>query len=211
MEVINEGGTLKSRNIFIADKTIFAKPDGSGGMPIAVYDGNTLKLVNVKVDSLSALSANLGNVDISNANIGTLTVGTSNIDEGAVSGVWFAQKNGFTGASDTLDLVVNHGAKSPRIVVFVSFVLRGQPGTSAESVSLEVEDITNPTTLVNTSVSLPPGGSGVTLSQPQSLVLSRVPPASATSTTFRCTLSGAAGMPNKAANTWVMYAQQLKR
>ncbi len=60
-----------------------------------VFQGGVLYLDQVKVNQLDALSAVLGNVDISAANIGSLIVGTSNLGINSVTG--------FTTASGTVN------------------------------------------------------------------------------------------------------------
>ncbi|MDH0117219.1 hypothetical protein N7379_22290 [Rhizobium pusense] len=57
---------------------------------------------------MSALSAQLGNVDISQAYIGTLTVGTSNIAEGAITGAFTVAGESFT---------VMHGSGAPNVLL----------------------------------------------------------------------------------------------
>jgi hypothetical protein len=86
-----------------------------------VYSGGVLYLDDVRVNSLSALSSVLGNVDISNANIGTLTVGTSNIQPGAITAA--VSVNGSS-------LTVTHGTGSP--IVLILWKSRGTMSTTID-------------------------------------------------------------------------------
>ncbi|WP_337267052.1 phage tail protein [Oryzifoliimicrobium ureilyticus] len=72
-----------------------------------IVDGS-ITAGKMSVNSLDAISANLGNVNISQAYIGTLTVGTGNIQGGAVSDVFFGV--GGNGISGTL---VSIGVNNP--------------------------------------------------------------------------------------------------
>ncbi|MBS4104989.1 hypothetical protein KFZ73_27610, partial [Tsukamurella paurometabola] len=72
-------------------------------------------------------------VNISEAYIGTLTVGTSNIDPGAITVVETATMGDITSDGSSfynLDVTINHGAGSPRILVTgQSYVLDDVGGT----------------------------------------------------------------------------------
>lgn len=77
-----------------------------------VFQDGVLYLDDVRVNSLSALSGVLGNVDISSANIGTLTVGTSNIQPGAITVV---ASNSQGGSENVIEVTLNHGSGAPTL------------------------------------------------------------------------------------------------
>ncbi|MCO4316351.1 phage tail protein [Phyllobacterium sp. 21LDTY02-6] len=87
----------------IADR-IYMMSGGAKRRPF-IFQSGTLYLDDVRVNTLSALSAVLGNVDISNAIIGNLIVGTSNLAFGAVTEM-VTMAGTFTGASSSYDQVV---------------------------------------------------------------------------------------------------------
>jgi hypothetical protein len=109
LELYTTGGVQRSRFAVLADQ--FVVTDGATNTLPMVYEGGVLKLQNIRVNSLDALSATLGNVNISNANIGSLQVGTSNIPVGAISVVAFATNPGPVAFNPvfTLDVTINHG------------------------------------------------------------------------------------------------------
>ncbi len=69
---------------FLADRIYMV--NGANKRRPFIFSGGVLYLDDVRVTSLSALSATLGNVDISNAIIGNLIVGTSNLGIDSVTG-----------------------------------------------------------------------------------------------------------------------------
>lgn len=77
---------------FLADR-IYMVNGASKRRPF-IFSGGVLYLDDVRVTSLSALSATLGNVDISNAIIGNLIVGTSNLGFNSVT-----DKTSYSGGS----------------------------------------------------------------------------------------------------------------
>jgi ribosomal protein S9 len=77
---------------FIADRIYMV--NGANKRRPFIFSGGVLYLDDVRVTSLSALSATLGNVDISNAIIGNLIVGTSNLGFDSVT-----DKRSYSGGS----------------------------------------------------------------------------------------------------------------
>ncbi|CAD0211170.1 hypothetical protein AGRHK599_LOCUS1195 [Rhizobium rhizogenes] len=77
-----------------------------------VFQDGVLYLDDVRVNSLSALSGELGNVNISNANIGTLLVGTSNIPPGAITVI---ASNSQGGSENVIEVTLNHGSGAPTL------------------------------------------------------------------------------------------------
>lgn len=122
---------------------------------------------------MSALSATLGNVDISQAYIGTLTVGTSNIDPGAITEV----------ETGSTSVTITHGLGSPKLRVDFSFLVSFHPTVTNPSVSVTLTD--------NDGVVIPPffvSGNNST-SVPVSLSRVVIPPSGRTQTTFTLNIS----------------------
>lgn len=103
---------LPTRVIVQAGQFVVASDDGATiKRPFTVQDG-VLYANDIRVNTLSAFSSVLGNVDISNAYIGTLTVGTSNIDPGAITVV----ASNSQGASESpINVTITHGLGSPTL------------------------------------------------------------------------------------------------
>ncbi|MDI7923412.1 phage tail protein [Ferirhizobium litorale] len=80
---VPESAASPTRIVMQADQVVMT--NGSTVKRPFVFQSGVLHLDEVKVGTLSALSATLGNVDISAANIGTLQVGTSNLDFNAIT------------------------------------------------------------------------------------------------------------------------------
>jgi hypothetical protein len=116
IQLINHSTNTTSINLIIDRLILRRKKAGS-----LIVDGS-ITADHIAVNSLSAISANLGSVNISNAIIGTLTVGTSNIAAGAVTA---ASENtlaggSWSGGNRDVSVTVSHGADSPNVVVFGS-------------------------------------------------------------------------------------------
>ncbi|WP_236774457.1 phage tail protein [Agrobacterium tumefaciens] len=100
--------SLPTRIIMQAAQILMYGTDPSSLKRPFVFQDGVLYLDDVRVNTLSALSGVLGNVDISNANIGTLTVGTSNIQPGAITEAATVNGESFT---------VTHGTGAPNIIL----------------------------------------------------------------------------------------------
>ena len=114
--VVNDGSTraasfmmdapsspsLPTRILMQADQILMFGTDPSSLKRPFVYQGGVLYLDDVRVNSLSALSGELGNVNIENAIVGNLQVGTSNIEPGAITRV---DANARTGTGTFLSLI----------------------------------------------------------------------------------------------------------
>ncbi|WCK26669.1 phage tail tip fiber protein [Agrobacterium pusense] len=120
-----------TRIIMKAGQVVMVSDDDATIKRPFVFQSGVLYLDEVRVNQLSALSAVLGNVDISSAYIGTLTVGTSNIDPGAVSVAVSA-------ASGTL--VVNHGAGPLNVLII--WKTRGTMSTTVNPPGLATATMT---------------------------------------------------------------------
>ncbi len=97
----------------------------------------------ISVNSLDAITANLGAVNISSAIIGTLQVGTSNIAGGAVTRVdssiqGQAGINSGSGPIPVTGITAYHGTGSPPILVMSSFSMSNN-GTTPAGAMTEVE------------------------------------------------------------------------
>ncbi len=104
---------LPSRIIMKAGQVVMVSDDDATIKRPFVFQSGVLYLDEVRVNQLSALSAVLGNVDISSAYIGTLTVGTSNIEPGAIT----AAAADTLAGSGSVDITLVHGPGSPRVKV----------------------------------------------------------------------------------------------
>lgn len=123
--VVNDGSTraasfmmdapsnpsLPTRILMQADQILMYGTDPSSLKRPFVYQGGVLYLDDVRVNSLSALSSVLGNVNIENAIVGNLQVGTSNIQSGAVTAV----ASGVLPGNGSIDITLNHGTGSPTV------------------------------------------------------------------------------------------------
>lgn len=95
---------------FLADR-IYMVNGASKRRPF-IFSGGVLYLDDVKVNTLSALSATLGNVDISNAIIGNLIVGTSNLGFNSVTDKT-SYSGGSTGTQGTWTAVATVPTQNP--------------------------------------------------------------------------------------------------
>ncbi len=119
---------LPSRIIMKAGQVVMVSDDDATIKRPFVFQSGVLYLDEVRVNQLSALSAVLGNVDISSAYIGTLTVGTSNIEPGAIT----AAAADTLAGSGSVDITLVHGPGSPRVKVeALGKVFTGTPTDSA--------------------------------------------------------------------------------
>lgn len=99
---------LPTRVIVQAGQFVVGSDDGATIKQPFTVTGGVLYANDIRVNSLSAFSAVLGNVDISSAYIGTLTVGTSNIAAGAITEAATVNGESFT---------VTHGSGAPNIIL----------------------------------------------------------------------------------------------
>lgn len=194
---------LPTRVIVQADQFVVASDDGATiKRPFTVQDG-VLYANDIRVNTLAAFSSVLGNVDISNAYIGTLTVGTSNIDPGAITVVETATMGDITSDGSSfynLDVTINHGAGSPRILVTgQSFVLDDVGGTPRVW-SFVIRDQTG-----NAGLEALQGSGG---SNPISWMAVHNPPSGRTQTTYRLQLQGGSSLKFKSNK---IIAMVLKR
>jgi hypothetical protein len=152
----------------------------------------------ISVNSLDAITANLGAVNISSAVIGSLLVGRSNIVAGAISRVDYSGlPSADVGKSDTpiTGLGVPHGTNTSAVLVHSSFSLQGNPasGQVACRVIISIYDCAN---------------NGYTAVIPFSFVgyghfaheYNFTPPAGSSSTTFRFDVRVDSGSGVKANN-----------
>jgi hypothetical protein len=133
---------------------------------------------------MSALSAELGNVDISQAYIGTLTVGTSNIAQGAVT---YAESysygdtpEGGDSVTTINDIIVPHGLGSPKVRIDVQGLARTNVDGSLRTATLSVISLSDNATLKSISK----GQTGV-WSAPIHWTAPHVPPANRAVTVYR--------------------------
>lgn len=130
--------SLPTRIVMQAGQVVMISDDDLTIKRPFVFQSGVLYLDEVKVNQLSALSAVLGNVDISNAYIGTLTVGTSNIEPGAITRVDANSRND----TGTFDVTVSHGVGSPTVRLdIVSKLISG--GTVNGKSQIVTQNITN--------------------------------------------------------------------
>ncbi|UXN64402.1 phage tail protein [Phyllobacterium sp. A18/5-2] len=95
---------------FLADRIYMV--NGANKRRPFIFSGGVLYLDDVRVTSLSALSATLGNVDISNAIIGNLIVGTSNLGFNSVTDKQ-SYSGGSTGTQGTWTVVAAVATQNP--------------------------------------------------------------------------------------------------
>lgn len=191
--VVNDGSTraasfmmdapsnpsLPTRILMQADQILMYGTDPSSLKRPFVFQGGVLYLDDVRVNSLSALSGELGNVNIENAIVGNLQVGTSNIASGAISDSFEISQFGSTPQS----LVVNHGVGAPRIYLFYSSELV----TANNQIGAQIRyDINNDTDggVIGSIGSVNPGVNNNDIVSASSFRVF-VPPSGRTQTTFR--------------------------
>lgn len=174
-----------TRIIMKAGQVVMVSDDDATIKRPFVFQSGVLYLDEVKVNQLSALSAVLGNVDISNAYIGTLTVGTSNIAPGAITVVETATMGDITSDGSSfynLDVTINHGAGSPRILVTGQSYVLDDVGGTPRVWSFVIRDQTG-----NAGLEALQGSGG---SNPISWMAVHNPPSGRTQTTYRLQLQG---------------------
>ncbi|WP_418137234.1 phage tail protein [Agrobacterium sp. El2ro-1b] len=196
-----------TRIIMKAGQVVMVSDDDATIKRPFVFQSGVLYLDEVRVNQLSALSAVLGNVDISSAYIGTLTVGTSNIDPGAVTR--YDATSGDSGDifSTTFTTVLSftsfHGAGAPLIEIMFNGAVGAGSGGNAEYRVWAVEDgaaLRQRTVL---------GGGAPSTTAPSTEVMTHTPPSGRTQTTYQFQLrstapSNAAGMRGGYMRAFVM-------
>ncbi|MCW0979423.1 phage tail protein [Agrobacterium sp. BT-220-3] len=130
--------SLPTRIVMQAGQVLMISDDDLTIKRPFVFQSGVLYLDEVRVNQLSALSAVLGNVDISNAYIGTLTVGTSNIEPGAITRVDANSRND----TGTFDVTVSHGVGSPTVRLDISSKLISGGTVNGKS-QIVTQNITN--------------------------------------------------------------------
>ncbi|WCK72221.1 phage tail protein [Agrobacterium tumefaciens] len=215
--VVNDGSTraasfmmdapsnpsLPTRILMQADQILMYGTDPSSLKRPFVYQGGVLYLDDVRVNSLSALSSVLGNVNIENAIVGNLQVGTSNIQSGAVTAV----ASGVLPGNGSIDITLNHGTGSPTVRLDVTGKVFSGGSTDDRHCEFNVFNVSDgvsmETFLVYTKTT-PPAGTARLLG---STTFIYVPPSGRTSTTFRLTAT-----PRQADGTnSTIVAQAFKR
>lgn len=150
--VVNDGSTraasfmmdapsnpsLPTRILMQADQILMYGTDPSSLKRPFVFQGGVLYLDDVRVNTLSALSGDLGNVNIENAIVGNLQVGTSNIEPGAITRV---DSNSRTDTG-TFDVTVSHGTGSPTVRLDIASKLISGGTVNGKS-QIVTQNITN--------------------------------------------------------------------
>lgn len=194
---------LPTRVIVQAGQFVVASDDGATiKRPFTVQDG-VLYANDIRANTLSAFSSVLGNVDISSAYIGTLTVGTSNIDPGAITVVETATMGDITSDGSSfynLDVTINHGAGSPRILITGQSYVLDDVGGTPRVWSFVIRDQTG-----NAGLEALQGSGG---SNPISWMAVHNPPSGRTQTTYRLQLQGGSSLKFKSNK---IIAMVLKR
>lgn len=215
--VVNDGSTraasfmmdapsspsLPTRILMQADQILMYGTDPSSLKRPFVFQGGVLYLDDVRVNTLSALSSVLGNVNIENAIVGNLQVGTSNIQSGAVTAV----ASGVLPGNGSIDITLNHGTGSPTVRLDVTGKVFSGGSTDDRHCEFNVFNVSDgvsmETFLVYTKTT-PPAGTARLLG---STTFIYVPPSGRTSTTFRLTAT-----PRQADGTnSTIVAQAFKR
>jgi hypothetical protein len=194
---------LPTRVIVQAGQFVVASDDGATIKQPFTVTGGVLYANDIRVNTLSAFSSVLGNVDISNAYIGTLTVGTSNIDPGAITVVETATMGDITSDGSSfynLDVTINHGAGSPRILVTGQSYVLDDVGGTPRVWSFVIRDQTG-----NAGLEALQGSGG---SNPISWMAVHNPPSGRTQTTYRLQLQGGSSLKFKSNK---IIAMVLKR
>lgn len=194
---------LPTRVIVQAGQFVVASDDGSVIKQPFTVTGGVLYANDIRVNKLSAFSSVLGNVDISSAYIGTLTVGTSNIDPGAITVVETATMGDITSDGSSfynLDVTINHGAGSPRILVTGQSYVLDDVGGTPRVWSFVIRDQTG-----NAGLEALQGSGG---SNPISWMAVHNPPSGRTQTTYRLQLQGGSSLKFKSNK---IIAMVLKR
>lgn len=173
-----------TRILMQADQILMYGTDPSSLKRPFVFQSGVLYLDDVRVNSLSALSSVLGNVDISNANIGTLTVGTSNIQPGAITRV---DSNSRTDTG-TFDVTVSHGQGSPTVRLDIASKLISGGTVNGKS-QIVTQNITNGGEVSNFCIFNSTDDASGFRYVGSDIVL-YTPSSGQSSTTFRVTVSG---------------------
>ena len=196
-----------TRVIVQAGQFVVASDDGSTIKQPFTVTGGVLYANDIRVNSLSAFSSVLGNVDISNAYIGTLTVGTSNIDPGAIT---YAESYSFGNTPEggdpvtsNYDIVVPHGYNSPKVRIDVQGLARTNVDGSVRTATLNIINLNDNVVLKTVTKSQ----SG-TWNAPIHWAAPHAPPSNRSQTTYRI---------QTVCSSWTsflgldVYAQVLKR
>lgn len=194
---------LPTRVIVQAGQFVVASDDGSVIKQPFTVQGGVLYANDIRANKLSAFSSELGNVNISEAYIGTLTVGTSNIDPGAITVVETATMGDITSDGSSfynLDVTINHGAGSPRILVTGQSYVLDDVGGTPRVWSFVIRDQTG-----NAGLEALQGSGG---SNPISWMAVHNPPSGRTQTTYRLQLQGGSSLKFKSNK---IIAMVLKR
>ncbi|NTB01654.1 phage tail protein [Agrobacterium tumefaciens] len=164
-----------TRIIMKAGQVVMVSDDDATIKRPFVFQGGVLYLDDVRVNSLSALSGVLGNVDISNAYIGNLQVGTSNIQAGAISGAFEVSQSG----NQSPSLVVDHGPGSPKLLIMYSGELLGSESQQGQRIDYTIRNVTDSSDVAVFSLSNLGNGN---INSASFRIF--VPPSGRTSTTF---------------------------
>lgn len=194
-----------TRIIMKAGQVVMVSDDDATIKRPFVFQSGVLYLDEVRVNQLSALSAVLGNVDISSAYIGTLTVGTSNIDPGAVTRYDYTSVESADVAnsfSTVMSFTSFHGAGSPLVEVTFNGSIGAVTGAEAEYRIIVADDGSN------LRQRIVPGGTDPSRTIPSTEVIAMTPPSGRTQTTFqlqiRCTTAASAGIRRGYMRAFVM-------
>ncbi len=194
-----------TRIIMKAGQVVMLSDDDATIKRPFVFQSGVLYLDEVRVNQLSALSAVLGNVDISSAYIGTLTVGTSNIDPGAVTRYDYTSVESADVAnsfSTVMSFTSFHGEGSPLVEVTFNGSIGAVTGAEAEYRIIVADDGSN------LRQRIVPGGTDPSRTIPSTEVIAMTPPSGRTQTTFqlqiRCTTAASAGIRRGYMRAFVM-------
>lgn len=194
---------LPTRVIVQAGQFVVASDDGAIIKQPFTVTGGVLYANDIRVNSLSAFSSVLGNVDISNAYIGTLTVGTSNIDPGAITVV----ASNSQGASESpIDVTITHGLGSPTLRIDYQAAIATTTAFGDEiKKTFTLTSVNDSSTLDAIIVNNRQAAAG-TIGDTSFALFS--PPSGRTQTTFRITPSGNGALPTQSMR---VVAQAFKR
>ncbi|MFK3847945.1 phage tail protein [Agrobacterium pusense] len=174
---------LPTRVIVQSGQFVVASDDGATIKQPFTVTGGVLYANDIRVNSLSAFSSVLGNVDISSAYIGTLTVGTSNIEPGAIT----AAAADTLAGSGSVDITLVHGLGSPRVKVEALGKVFTGTSTDSAYVQFVLRNVTDnvdiDTFLVYSKTTPPAGGAKIT----GTTTYIFFPPSGRTQTVFRLT------------------------
>ncbi|MCW8279852.1 phage tail protein [Agrobacterium sp. InxBP2] len=194
---------LPTRVIVQAGQFVVASDDGATIKQPFTVTGGVLYANDIRVNSLSAFSSVLGNVDISSAYIGDLKVGTSNIDPGAIT----AAASDVLPGNGSVDITLTHGLGSPRVQVDVVGKVFSGTSTDQQYVSFTLRNVTDNAdieTFLVFSKTTPAAGAARLLGATTYLFN---PPSGRTQTTFRLTATPQGATPVNS----TIVAQAFKR